>query len=102
MSLTINPANRGNDVTISSPTFPGVSIANAQRISGYRRADGQVGIRNTLLILFTVVCAEEISRRIAYGLEDAVIAVCRDCNANIGARAKMVRLAANPNVGAVL
>ncbi len=49
---------------------------------GYARPDG---IRNRLLVLFTVVCAEEVSRRIAYQLDDAV-----------------VRLAANPNVGAVL
>lgn len=72
------------------------------KFSGYARADGQVGIRNRLLILFTVVCAEEVSRRIAYGLDDAIIAGWRDCNANRGARQKMLRLAANPNVGSVL
>ncbi len=70
--------------------------------SGYARADGQVGIRNRLLVLFTVVCAEEISRRIAYQVEDAIVAGWRDCNANTGARQKMLRLAANPNVGSVL
>ena len=69
---------------------------------GYRRPDGQVGIRNRLLVLFTVVCAEEVSRRIAYQLDDAVVAGWRDCTANDGARRKMLRLAANPNVGAVL
>lgn len=76
--------------------------ARAIRFSGYERADGQVGIRNRLLILFTVVCAEEVSRRIAYQPEDAVVAGWRDCNADPGARRKMLRLAANPNVGAVL
>lgn len=69
---------------------------------GFRRADGQIGIRNRLLVLFTVVCAEEVSRRIAYQLEDAVIAGWRDCTANVAARTKMLRLAANPNIGAVL
>ncbi len=69
---------------------------------GYARADGQVGIRNRLLILFTVVCAEEVSRRISYQLEDAVVAGWRDCNADAGAKQKMLRLASNPNVGAVL
>lgn len=69
---------------------------------GWQRADGQVGIRNRLLVLFTVVCAEEVSRRIAYQLDDAVVAGWRDCNADAGARTKMLRLAANPNVGAVL
>lgn len=69
---------------------------------GFARADGQIGIRNRLLVLFTVVCAEEVSRRIAYQLEDAVVAGWRDCLTNPGAQQKMLRLAANPNVGAVL
>lgn len=69
---------------------------------GYARTDGQVGIRNRLLVLFTVVCAEEVSRRIAYQIEDAVVAGWRDCMADSGAQRKMLRLAANPNVGAVL
>lgn len=74
-----------------------------QSIIGFRRADGQVGIRNRLLILFTVVCAEEISRRIAWQLDDAVVAGWRDCMAvDEGARHKMVRIAANPNVAGVL
>src|SRR5215210_3152646 len=82
---------------------PGSAIEIAGlSFSGYARADGQVGIRNRLLVLFTVVCAEEISRRIAYQVEDAVIAGWRDCNANAGGRQKMLRLAANPNVGSVL
>lgn len=72
------------------------------RFPGYRRPDGQVGIRNRLLVLFTVVCAEEVSRRVAYQLDDAVVAGWRDCMANPGAQQKMLRLAANPNVGAVL
>lgn len=74
----------------------------AATMLGYRRADGQVGIRNRLLVLFTVVCAEEVSRRIAYGLEDAVVAGWRDCMTNPHAQRKMLRLAAHPNVGAVL
>ena len=69
---------------------------------GYRRADSQIGIRNRLLVLFTVVCAEEVARRISYQLENAIIAGWRDCSADTGARAKMLRLAANPNIGAVL
>lgn len=74
-----------------------------QAMPGYRRADGQVGIRNRLLILFTVVCAEEISRRIAWQLDDAVVAGWRDCMAvDEGARRKMVRIAENPNVAGVL
>jgi altronate dehydratase large subunit len=75
---------------------------SAETMLGYARADGQIGIRNRLLVLFTVVCAEEVSRRIAYQLDDAVVAGWRDCLTNPGAQQKMLRLAANPNVGAVL
>ncbi len=71
-------------------------------IEGYQRADGQVGIRNRLLVLFTVVCAEEVSRRIAWQLEDAVVAGWRDCLADSGAQRKMIRVAQNPNIGGVL
>jgi altronate dehydratase large subunit len=74
----------------------------SQTMLGYARPDGQVGVRNRLLVLFTVVCAEEVSRRIAYQLDDAVVAGWRDCLTNAGAQQKMLRLAANPNVGAVL
>jgi altronate hydrolase len=79
---------------------PPISVPTA--FLGFARPDGQVGIRNRLLVLFTVVCAEEVSRRIAYQVDDAVVAGWRDCNADAGARQKMLRLAANPNVGAVL
>lgn len=69
---------------------------------GYVRPDGQVGIRNRLLVLFTVVCAEEVSRRISYRLDDSVVAGWRDCMASPHAATKMVRLAQHPNVGGVL
>lgn len=71
-------------------------------IDGYRRADGQVGIRNRLLVLFTVVCAEEVSRRIAWQLDDAVVAGWRDCLPDAGAQRKMIRVVQNPNIGGVL
>lgn len=69
---------------------------------GFKRADGQVGIRNRLVPLFTVVCAEEISRRVAGQIDGAVVAGWRDCMVNEGAQRKMLRLAAHPNVAAVL
>ena len=70
--------------------------------NGYLRPDGQVGIRNRLLVLFTVVCAEEVSRRVAMQIDDAVVAGWRDCMSSPMAQTKMLRLADNPNVGAVL
>ncbi|MFN8590066.1 MAG: UxaA family hydrolase [Thermomicrobiales bacterium] len=71
-------------------------------IFGYARADGRIGIRNRVLVLFTVVCAEEVSRRIAYQVEDAVVAGWRDCMSEPLAQTKMVRLAEHPNIGATL
>jgi altronate hydrolase len=87
-------------MTVTAERVAGVS--GDLRFAGYLRPDGQVGIRNRLLVLFTVVCAEEVSRRVAYGLEEAVVAGWRDCLVNPAAQTKMLRLAANPNVGAVL
>jgi altronate hydrolase len=84
-------------VTIDAPIDLSTLI-----VQGYQRADGQVGIRNRLLVLFTVVCAEEVSRRIAWQLEDAVVAGWRDCLPDAGAQRKMVRVAQNPNIGGVL
>lgn len=69
---------------------------------GFGRPDGQTGIRNRLLVLFTVVCAEEVSRRVAMQIDGAVVAGWRDCMTNPMAQKKMLRLAENPNVGAVL
>jgi altronate dehydratase large subunit len=74
----------------------------AARFPGYVRPDGQVGVRNRLLVLFTVVCAEEVSRRVAWEIEDAVAAGWRDCMVDPSAQQKMLRLAQNPNIGAVL
>ena len=71
-------------------------------IQGFARADGQIGVRNRVLVLFTVVCAEEVSRRIAMQAEDVVVAGWRDCMSSPHAQTKMVRLAQNPNISSVL
>lgn len=76
--------------------------ANSTAILGYARPEGRIGIRNRVLILFTVVCAEEVSRRIAYQVEDAVVAGWRDCMSEPLAQTKMIRLAEHPNIAATL
>lgn len=85
-----------------SPLARSATAPPPHAFPGHQQPDGQVGIRNRLLVLFTVVCAEEVSRRIASQLEDAIIVGWRDCTLNPGAQRKMLRLAANPSVGAVL
>jgi len=74
---------------------------------GYRRSDGRVGVRNHLLIVSTVVCANEVVTRIKRRIPSTVIAVHPFGCAMLGAdleqfRRTLVGTANNPNVGAVL
>jgi len=73
---------------------------------GYRRADGRIGVRNHVLILATVACANRVVQRVAQefpdliGIEQAAGCVALDDDRVIAHRI-MSGLARNPNVGAV-
>jgi altronate hydrolase len=82
---------------------------------GYRRADGQVGIRNEVWILCTVGCVAETVRRIAEaaqhqfaGRTDGIFAFghpfgCSQLGDDLsGTRQLLAALAQHPNAGAVL
>lgn len=82
---------------------------------GYRRADGQVGIRNEVWILCTVGCVAETVRRIAdaaqnrfAGRTDGIFAFghpfgCSQLGDDLsGTRQLLASLAQHPNAGAVL
>ena len=82
---------------------------------GYRRADGQVGIRNEVWILCTVGCVAETVRRIAEqaqirfaGRTDGIFAFghpfgCSQLGDDLsGTRQVLAALAQHPNAGAVL
>jgi altronate hydrolase len=82
---------------------------------GYRRADGQVGIRNEIWILCTVGCVAETVRRIAEqaqtrfaGRTDGIFAFghpfgCSQLGDDLsGTRRLLAALAQHPNAGAVL
>jgi altronate hydrolase len=82
---------------------------------GYRRADGQVGIRNEVWILCTVGCVAETVRRIAEqaqvrfaGRTDGIFAFghpfgCSQLGDDLsGTRQLLASLAQHPNAGAVL
>ena len=81
-------------------------ISDWQRLrwKGYRRPDGSLGIRNKLLILYTVECASFVARQIAAGLSraDVDVAGFEGCCDNAYAVRLMLALARHPNVGAVL
>lgn len=71
--------------------------------SGYRRPDGKVGVRNHVLILPTVGCANETCRIIAQQVHGAVSLVNQNGCGEVAGNKKITQtvlsgLAANPNV----
>lgn len=73
-----------------------------QMWQGYLRADGRKGIRNILLVIYTVQCAEFVAQRIAHGEPDAHVIGFPGCYDNEYAIRLMLALARHPNVGGVL
>lgn len=70
--------------------------------TGYLRSDGRKGIRNLVLVVYTVECAQHVAHAIAAGEEDAQVIGFAGCYDNAYAIRLMVALARHPNVGAVL
>ena len=76
-------------------------------INGYVRADGQVGVRNTLLIVSMIDLANGICVRVADAIPGAAALLTPAGGLSFGREAKLIRLlrarlCANPNVGAVM
>src|SRR3712207_7941510 len=74
---------------------------------GYRRADGTVGIRNHLLVVPSVVCANTVAQRVAALIPGAVAIPHPHGCAQVGddvvlTERVLAGAAANPNVGAAL
>ena len=74
---------------------------------GYRRADGRVGVRNHLLLVSTVVCANEAVERIRRKVRSAVALVHPAGCCMLGRdleqfKRTLAGAASSPNVGAVL
>ncbi len=77
------------------------------RFLGYRRPDGRLGIRNHLVIMSSVVCANEVTERIAQRVPGSVVVVhshgCCQLPPDLElVRNTLVGLGTNPNVGGVL
>lgn len=70
--------------------------------NGYRRADGRLGVRNLVLVVYTVECARHVAHAIADGEEDVQVIGFPGCYDNAYAIRLMLALARHPNVGAVL
>jgi altronate hydrolase len=75
----------------SIPTWP-----------GFRRPDGRLGVRNLVLVIYTVECASHVAHAIADGDDDVHVIGFSGCYDNQYAVNLMLALARHPNVGAVL
>jgi altronate dehydratase large subunit len=78
-----------------------------QAFWGYRRADGSAGIRNHLVVIPSVVCANTVAQRVAALLPGAVAVPHPHGCAQVGDDVTLTErvlagTAANPNVGAAL
>lgn len=71
---------------------------------GYQRKDGRKGIRNRILVIYTVKCAEHVARRIVECVNsiDVELVGFDGCTDNQYAVDLLISLIRHPNVGAVL
>jgi altronate dehydratase large subunit len=69
---------------------------------GYLRADGRIGIRNLVLVIYTVECASFVAHEIGKDEDDVHVIGFPGCYDNQYAVRMMLALGRHPNVGAVL
>ncbi len=69
---------------------------------GYLRPDGRKGVRNLVLVVYTVECAQHVAHLIAEGEPDVHVIGFPGCYDNAYAIRLMLALARHPNVGAML
>lgn len=70
--------------------------------SGWLRPDGRKGVRNLVLVIYTVQCAAHVAHAIAAGEDDVQVIGFPGCYDNQYAIRLVLSLARHPNVGAVL
>ena len=70
--------------------------------TGWLRRDGGKGVRNLVLVIYTVECAQHVAHAIAAGEEDVHVIGFPGCYDNAYAIRLMLALARHPNIGAVL
>ncbi|GAF67132.1 carbohydrate hydrolase [Bacillus sp. TS-2] len=77
------------------------------KLNGYVRSNGSVGLRNHLLLLPTVICANQVVNRIAQQVQDSIAIPHQHGCSQVGEDKErthqvLVGMGKNPNVGAVL
>lgn len=70
--------------------------------SGHLRPDGRLGIRNLILVIYTVECAQFVAHEIGRGEQDVHVLGFPGCYDNAYAIRLMLAMGRHPNVGAVL
>jgi len=70
--------------------------------SGFLRTDGRKGVRNLVLVVYTVQCAQHVAHAIGEGSDDVHVIGFPGCYDNAYAIRLLLALARHPNVGAVL
>src|SRR5215510_13935563 len=70
--------------------------------NGYLRPDGRKGVRNLVLVIYTVECAQPVAHAFAAVRAKVAEIGFPGCYDNAYAIRLMLALARNPNVGAVL
>lgn len=75
-----------------------------QRWNGFKRRDGRMGIRNKLLVIYTVECSHHVADEIARRMNCSEVEVVgfQGCTDNEYAVRLLIALIRHPNVGAVL
>jgi len=92
-------SSRGNEAQINQSLLTSTATKSW---NGYLRPDGRKGVRNLVLIVYTVECAQHVAHAIANGEEDTHVIGFPGCYDNAYAIRLMLALARHPNVGAVL
>jgi altronate hydrolase len=69
---------------------------------GFLRKDGRKGVRNLVLVVYTVECASHVAHRIADGEDDVHVIGFPGCYDNQYAVNLMLEMVRHPNVGAML
>ncbi len=97
-------SSRGNEALTEKTVIDQSLLTSAATSSwaGFLRPDGRKGVRNLVLIIYTVECAQHVAHAIAIGEADTHVIGFPGCYDNAYAIRLMLALARHPNVGAVL
>jgi len=97
----MNVARRSN-YTAAQPQVPNMTELTKRTWNGFLRPDGGKGVRNLVLVIYTVECAQHVAHAVAEREEDVHVIGFPGCYDNAYAIRLMLALGRHPNIGAVL